>query len=377
MRTRSTSRNKRLLEHTSLPLVTPSAEKFAMPAEWTQHKATWLVWPNNRSDWPGKLDPVDWCYVELVRHLVTAEPVAIVFRSLTQERRALGRLSRSGVDLNRVETHIFPTNRSWIRDNGPTFVTRVSKDKRETEVALVDWHFNGWAKYKDWSQDDLLPMKIEEIRGFPRFEARTRNGHPIVFEGGSIDVNGNGAALATEECLLDPIVQTRNPGLGRNGTEGALHDYLGVNTVIWLWRGIAGDDTHGHVDEIARFVDSHTVVAAVETDTSDENHHPLAENFRRLQRVRLQGHKLTVIPIPMPKPLQFQKRRLPASYLNFYIGNEVVLVPTFNDRADRTALDRLASLFPNREIVGIHAVDLILGLGSLHCITLPEPTSQI
>jgi len=362
---------------TGLRPTTPAEERFVMPAEWAPHRATWIVWPHNRSDWPGKLGPVDWCYVELVRRLTPAEPVAIVFRTATEERHALGRLSRTGVDLGRVEPHRFPTNRSWIRDAGPTFVTRPGDQGLAPEVALVDWRFNAWAKYDDWAHDNRLPARIARAMHLRRFTARTPEGRRIVLEGGCIDVNGQGAALVTEECLLDQVVQARNPGLGRDDTERALRDHLGVDTVIWLGRGIAGDDTHGHVDDIARFVAPRTVVAATEADPRDVNHAPLAENLTRLRRARLHGERLTVVPIPMPGPLWFGKQRLPASYLNFYVANGLVLVPTFNDPADRVALNRLAALFPDREVIGIHAVDLVLGLGTLHCATLQEPARLV
>lgn len=351
----------------------PADDRFVMPPEWAPHRATWIVWPHNRRDWPGKLGPVDWCYVELVRRLTAAEPVAIVFGTATQERRALGRLSRAGIDLGRVESYRFPTNRSWIRDTGPTFVTRLGDQGVEREVALVDWRFNAWARYDDWSHDNRLPARIAGILRLRRFTARTRGGRRIVLEGGCVDVNGQGAALTTEECLLDPVVQARNPGLGRDDMERLLRDHLGVETLIWLGRGIAGDDTHGHVDDIARFVAPRTVVAATEADPSDVNHAPLVENLARLRQARVRGGRLTVVPIPMPRPLWFGTQRLPASYMNFYVANGLVLVPTFNDPADRVALSRLVDLFPDREVVGIHAVDLVLGLGTLHCATLQEP----
>ena len=351
----------------------PADGRFVMPPEWAAHRATWIVWPHNRSDWPGKLAAVDWCYVELVRRLTAAELVAIVFRTATEERRTLGRLSRAGVDLERVEPYRFPTNRSWIRDAGPIFVTCPSNRGVEREVALVDWRFNAWAKYDDWSHDNRLPARIAGTLCLRRFTARTRAGRRVVFEGGCIDVNGQGAALTTEECLLDTGVQARNPGLGRGDVERVLRDHLGVETVIWLGRGIAGDDTHGHVDDIARFVAPRTVVAATEADPGDVNHAPLVENLAHLRQARVRGGRLTVIPIPMPRPLWFGTQRLPASYLNFYVANGLVLVPTFNDPADRVALSRLADLFPDREVVGIHAVDLVLGLGTLHCATLQEP----
>ena len=355
---------------------TPAADRFVMPAEWGPHRATWVAWPHNRGDWPGKLEAVDWCYVELVRQLSAAEPVAVVFAGAAQERRALGRLSRAGVDLDRVERYHLPTNRSWIRDSGGTFVTRPGGPGAGDEVALIDWRFNAWAKYDDWSRGNTVPTGIAAARGLGRTTPRRPGGRQVVLEGGSVDVNGAGALLTTEECLLDQVVQSRNPGLEREGIEAALRDNLGVETVIWLGGGIAGDDTHGHVDDIARFVAEDVVVAAIETDQSDANHRPLADNLARLRRVRWRGRPLTVVPIPMPRPLWFAAQRLPASYLNFYVANGRVLVPTFNDPADRVALDRLADLFPDREVVGVHAVDLVLGLGTLHCATLQEPAGR-
>ena len=347
-----------------------------MPAEWEPHRATWIAWPHNRSDWPGRIEAVRWCYVEIVRGLAAVERVEIVLPDAGVERRTLGRLTRAGVDRGRVGVHRFPTNRGWVRDSGGTFVRRAATPEAPAGVALVDWRFNGWARYDDWARDNRLPRRIAAAGRVPRIVPRAPGRRrALVLEGGSIDVNGAGAALATEECLLDPAVQPRNPGMDREAVERALDTYLGVDTVIWLGRGIAGDDTHGHVDDIARFVGPATVAAAVEPDAADENHGPLADNLRRLRAARVRGRRLTVVPLPMPRPLRFDGQRLPASYLNFYVANGVVLVPTFNDPADRVALGRLAELFPGREVVGIHAVDLVLGLGALHCLTLQEPAA--
>ena len=347
-----------------------------MPAEWEPHRATWIAWPHNRSDWPGRIEAVRWCYVEIVRRLAAVEPVEIVFPDAGSERRALGRLTRAGVDPGSVGLHRFPTDRGWVRDSGGTFVRRAATRDAPADVVLVDWRFDGWARYDDWAHDNRLPGRIAAARRVrrvvPRVGGRRR---PMVLEGGSIDVNGAGAALATEECLLDAVVQPRNPGMDREDVERALEAYLGVVAVVWLGRGIAGDDTHGHVDDIARFVGPTTVVAASEPDPADENHAPLADNLRRLRAARVGGRRLTVVPLPMPRPLRFDGQRLPASYLNFYVANRLVLVPTFNDPADRVALRRLAELFPDREVVGIHAVDLVLGLGTLHCLTLQEPVA--
>ena len=360
----------------SEPQTPSAADRYVMPAEWATHRATWIVWPHNRADWPGKVEAVHWCYVEIVRRLTAVEPVEIVFDGAGSERRALRRLARAGVDLARVGAHRFPTNRGWVRDSGGTFVRRGATGDAPADVALVDWRFNGWARYDDWAHDNRLPGRIAAARRVRRFVPRAgARRRPMVFEGGSIDVNGAGTALATEQCLLDPVVQPRNPTLDRADVERALRTWLGVDTVVWLGRGIAGDDTHGHVDDIARFVDETTVVAAAEPDPADVNHAPLADNLRRLRAARVGGRPLTVVPLPMPRPLWFDDQRLPASYLNFYVANRLVLVPTFNDPADRVTLGRLAELFPDHEVVGIHAVDLVLGLGTLHCLTLQEPAA--
>ena len=358
------------------PRTPPTEGGYVMPAEWEPHRATWIAWPHNRSDWPGKVEAVRWCYVEIVRRLAAVEPVEMVFGGdAGAERRALRRLIRAGVDPQRVRVHRFPTDRSWVRDSGGTFVRRGAAREARADVALVDWRFNGWAKYDDWAHDNRLPGRIAAAKRMRRVLPRAGRRRPMVLEGGSIDVNGAGAALATEECLLDPVVQPRNPGMDRQDVERALEAWLGVHAVIWLGRGIAGDDTHGHVDDVARFVGPTTVVAATEPAAADENHAPLADNLRRLRAARVGGRPLTVVPLPMPGPLRFGGQRLPASYLNFYVANGVVLVPTFNDPADRVALCRLAELFPDREVVGIHAVDLVLGLGTLHCLTLQEPVA--
>ena len=350
--------------------------RCVMPAEWSPHRATWLAWPHHASDWPGKLSSIHWVYVELVRYLSVGERVAIVFQTTADERRAMSRLTRSGVDTTRVECYQIQTDRSWIRDSGGTFIYAPTQEG-VSEVTLIDWHFNGWAKYDNWYLDDRLPHRIAATRRLPRVVPRAQGlNRPVVLEGGAIDVNGLGAALATEQCLLDDTIQARNPRLSGPGLKRALRDYLGITTLIWLGQGIAGDDTHGHVDDIARFVGPRTVVAAVETDPSDANHDALADNLQRLRAARVEGEPLTVVSLPMPQPLWHGAQRLPASYLNFYIANAVVLVPTFNDPADRVALTILADLFPSRTVIGIHAVDLVLGLGTVHCSTLQEPAAE-
>ncbi len=348
-----------------------------MPAEWEPHRASWLVWPHNRADWEVKTSAIDWCYVEMVRQLVRGERVGIVCLNATVARRAEDRLRRGGVDMSAVDRIVAPTNRSWIRDSGPIFVTRPSV-RGGRDVAATDWGFNGWARYRSWTHDNALPRRLARHLGLHRFPVRTRAGtrsRGIVLEGGSIDVNGRGLLLTTEACLLGEA-QARNPDMPRDEIERALREYLGVQRVLWLSGGIAGDDTNGHVDDVARFVSPDTVVAAWEPDAHDVNHAPLADNLTRLRRMRdLRGQRLRVVRLPMPRPVSFEGDRLPASYLNFYIANRSVLVPTFNDPADRVALTRLAALFPTREVVGIHAGDLILGLGAVHCLTQQEPAS--
>jgi agmatine deiminase len=345
-----------------------------MPAEWEPHAATWLAWPHERTDWPGKLAPVQWVYAEVVRHLVPGERVRILVQDAAAERGAASVLRRAGADLDRVDFFRIPTDRSWTRDFCPTFVR-----DRAGRVAAVDWKFTGWAKYPNHRRDDAVPARLAPRLRMRRLAPAARVGgrvRRVVLEGGAIDVNGRGTLLTTEECLLSPV-QARNPGLGRAGIERVLRAHLGIRKVLWLGRGIAGDDTHGHVDDLARFVDPRTVVIAAEPGRGDPNHAPLAENAARLARMTDQdGRRLRVVRLPMPAPLHFAGQRLPASYANFYLANGVVLMPTFNDPADREALAILARLLPARRVVGIHAVDLVLGLGTLHCMTQQEPVGR-
>ncbi len=355
--------------------VSPSSLGFRMPAEWEPHRATWLVWPHNRADWEVKTTAVEWCYGEIVRYLTDGERVAILVQDDAVERRARRTLEKCGVAPASVDVYAIPTNRSWIRDSGPLFVRRISRTG-QSQVAMTDWGFNGWAKYRAWQRDDAMPSKIADQLKMRRFEVQVRRSdryQPMVLEGGSIDVDGQGLLLTTEECLLSPV-QARNPDLTREIIEQVLEAALGVRRVLWLGGGIAGDDTHGHVDDVARFVSPGTIAAAVESNPVDPNYVVLRANGARLKQMKtLRGQPLRVVPIPMPRPIYFEGQRLPASYLNFYVGNRRVLVPTFNDENDRVALGRLAALFPNREVVGIHAGDLILGLGALHCVTQQEP----
>ena len=350
---------------------TPAALGFSMPAEWERHEATWLGWPHNPTDWPGKLDTIRWVYGEMVRKIATGEIVRILVRSRAEATQARSYLARAGADLGRVEFIVHPTNRGWTRDSGPIFVRRHLARKPET--AIVHFHFNAWAKYPDWQKDRRVPETAARVLGKRLFDAK-HQGKPFVIEGGGLEVNGRGTLLTTEECYLDPRVQVRNPGLGRFQIEETLEKHLGVNHVLWLVAGPVGDDTHGHIDDICRFVNPRTVVLIREKNRQDVNYRPLAENWDRIQDLRLEdGSKPEVVPLPMPAPLHFDGDRLPASYANFYISNAAVLVPTFNDPNDRVALGILAELFKDRPVVGIHAVDLVLGFGTLHCLTQQQP----
>jgi agmatine deiminase len=345
----------------------PAASGWRMPAEWEPHEATWIAWPHQLDDWPGKFEPIPWVYAEVVRHLQSSEHVHLLVNDAASEASARLCFSQATIPLDRVRFFRIVTDRVWTRDYGPIFLINP-----DGGLALTDWHFNGWAKYANWRNDDCVPAQLANALGVPSVQpmAGTRR---LVLEGGSIDVNGAGLLLTTEECLLSES-QARNPGVSRQELETTFSNYLAIRKVIWLGRGIAGDDTHGHVDDLARFVAPGTVVTVVERDRSDVNFEPLEDNLRRLRcATDLQSNPLEVVELPMPAPVYFQGQRLPASYANFYIANDRVLVPTFNDANDRHALNILAGLFPHRQVIGIHAVDLLWGLGTLHCLTQQQP----
>jgi agmatine deiminase len=328
-----------------------------MPAEWEPHEATWLAWPHEKSDWPGKFAPIPWLYGEIVRHLARVERVRIIVEDAPAERAVRKILKACAADLAAVDFFHHPTNRSWTRDYCPLFV------KSKNEVAITHWRFNGWAKYDNYEHDSQIPSFLAR-------ELKMEHWSPgVVLEGGSIDVNGAGKLLTTEECLLSDV-QARNPHLSRRDLEIAMKNYLGIREVIWLGRGIVGDDTHGHVDDLARFTSKDTVVTVVEPDKSDANHEPLKENLARLRSRK----DLRIATLPMPEPIYFAGQRLPASYANFYIANALVLAPVFGDPNDRVALNTLARLFPDRKVVGIYSRDLVLGLGTLHCMTQQQPS---
>ncbi len=350
---------------------------FRMPAEWAPHAATWIAWPHNPEDWPGKFQPIPWVYAEIVRHLSSSEDVHILVNNDDAERRAKSMLKRGGSNMARLHFHLWPTDRVWLRDSGPIFTKNLLPDGSFGEaLSITNWCFNAWAKYDNWRRDNLIPQHVADLYNMPQRKPETLvDGAPkrLILEGGSIDVNGAGTLITTEECLLSEV-QQRNPGVSRQELEAAFREHLGIEQVLWLNRGCAGDDTHGHVDDITRFVGENKIVTAVEPNTADENHLPLAENLARLHAARnLHGAPFEIVPLPMPAPVFFEGQRLPASYANFYIANTCVLVPTFNDLNDRHALNTLAACFPTRDIIGIHAVDLVWGLGTLHCMTQQEP----
>jgi agmatine deiminase len=379
-----------------------------MPAEWEPHAATWIAWPHNPDDWPGKFHPIPWVYAEIVRHLSRVEDVHILVNDLAAQRRATSILRRGGANLARLLFHHWPTDRVWLRDSGPIFVKKISGSGNKEDLAVTNWKFNAWAKYSNFLRDDQVPHRVAQLYNIPEIQPTVQPADPeskpcrIVLEGGSIDVNGAGVLLTTEECLLSEV-QQRNPGLGsvdetRVKLERAFRDHLGIHQTLWLHRGCAGDDTHGHIDDVARFVAPDTILACVEPNPADRNHLPLAENLERLHSFRrtttpastknnassaklidsgtqsaASGKPFKIVTLPMPAPVFFQGQRLPASYANFTIANSLVLVPTFNDPNDRLALNTIAACFPTRQVVGIHSVDLVWGLGALHCLTQQEP----
>jgi len=365
----------------------PSLESFRMPAEWEPHAATWLAWPHYEGDWPGKFDPIPWVYAEIIRNLARYERVELVVNNSIAARRARKVLERGDALSSNVRFHSWPTNRVWLRDSGCIFLTsrqpgfarpdsqgRLSphEDREGHDSVALKFRFNAWAKYSNWRLDDKVGSVMAKAAHGHEIHPESR-GTRIVLEGGSIDVNGVGTILTTEECLLSKE-QERNPHMTRVQYEKAFADYLGASHTIWLGRGIAGDDTHGHVDDLARFVRKDTVVTMVEPDSKDVNHAPLRANLRRLQSARDQdGKQLTVVELPMPQPVIFEGRRLPASYANFYIANGVVLVPVFNRPNDRIALNTLGEAFPSREIVPIYSGDFIWGFGAMHCMTQQQP----
>ena len=341
---------------------------YRFPAEWSRHAATWIAWPHHEPDWPGKLAPIPWVYAEIVRVLHRHERVEILCHDDDVRQSAREHLAAHGVREN-FGLHIVPNDRVWTRDSGPTFV--IGDDGR---TSLMNWRFNAWAKYSNYERDAQVGAAVQKITGFRRIEpVRPDTGERVVLEGGAIETDGEGTMLVTEECLLSSV-QARNPGLSSTGYEQVFREYLGIRQTIWLGEGCVGDDTHGHIDDVARFAAPGVIVLAYEEDPADdENHRRSVDNLERLQLAGGADGALRIVKLPFPRPVEMQDERLPASYANFYVANGVVIVPTFNDHNDRIALNTLAELFPDRQIVGIHAVDLVWGLGTLHCLTQQQP----
>ena len=340
---------------------------YRFPAEFEPHDATWIAWPHHEPDWPGKLGPIPWVYAEIVRVLHQHERVEILCHDENVKSAAEAALASHSVNTN-VRLHLVPTDRVWVRDSGPT---GVIDDKNW--LVWANWWFNAWAKYPNYARDAHVGKAMEHITGCPRIEPlRPDNGNRVVLEGGAVETDGQGTLLVTEECFLSPI-QERNPGLTRDGYEQVFRQWLGIRHTIWLGEGCVGDDTHGHVDDVARFTAPDTIVLAYEEDPADDNHRRSIDNYDRLQLAGGADGAFRVVKLPFPRAVEMNGERLPASYANFYVANGVVIVPTFNDANDRVALNTLAELFPGRRAIGIHAVDLVWGLGTLHCLTQQQP----
>jgi len=334
------------------------------PAEWEKHQATLLSFPSEGRDWPGKFHAIKWAFVEMIKKVTMFEPVILVVKSDEQREKVAIMLEHAHVEASQVDYIIKDTNRNWMRDSGPA-VVKTANGGREA----IQFGFTGWAKYKNHKKDQGIPSIVAHHLSIPLVPAIYQN-KLVVLEGGSIDVNGCGTLITTEECLMDPSVQVRNPGFRKDDYENVFHEYLGVTNTIWLGEGIEGDDTHGHVDDICRFVNRNTVVAVHESKTKDPNHHKLEVNLDILKNSRLEnGEKINVVTMPMPGRLDFEDLRLPASYVNFLMTNGCLLMPTFNDKNDYKALGILTDLFPDRQVIGINAVDLVWGLGTLHCLS--------
>jgi agmatine deiminase len=353
--------------------MTTAGSQLRMPAEWEPHRATWIAWPHHEPDWPTKFEPIPWVYAEIARVLAEHEPVEILCQSPDAAETARTVLDAHAVRANRVRLHIVPTDRVWLRDSAPTAVI-----DQAGKVGLLNWAFNGWAKYDNWHLDVEVGPAIATITGLPRVEPCRPGEHErLVLEGGGIETNGCGLLLVTEEWLLSDV-QVRNPGFDREQYDRVFAEWLGAHKTIWLGASCVGDDTHGHIDDVARFVSPDTVVLAVEPDPADENHSLSMDNLRRLELASQDAAvgPLRIVQLPFPQPVMMLGERLPASYANFYIANGVVIVPTFNDANDVVALRTLAELFPGRQVIGIHARDLVWGLGTLHCLTQQEPAAQ-
>uniref|UniRef100_UPI00404B386A agmatine deiminase family protein n=1 Tax=Flavobacterium sp. TaxID=239 RepID=UPI00404B386A len=343
------------------------ANERRFPAEWENQQGVLLCFPHNGNDWPGKYEAIQWAFVEYIKKIAAYETVFLVVKDEAQQEKVTEMLEMAVVDLAKIAFIFHKTNRSWMRDSGPIVV------KNGTKNEAINFNFNGWAKYKNINLDKHVPQKVSDFLQIPLTQA-VYNGKPVILEGGAIDVNGLGTLLTSEECLMHPTIQVRNPGFTKSDYEAVFKEYLGITNVIWLGDGIVGDDTHGHIDDLCRFVNADTIITIVEDNINDANYKPLQENLKRLQNATLEnGQSPKIVTLPMPKPIIFEGLQLPASYANFLIINKCVLVPTFNDANDRVALNIIADCFPEREIIGINAIDLIWGFGTLHCLSQQIP----
>lgn len=337
------------------------------PAEWEKQQGILLCFPHNGNDWPGKYEAVKWAFVEFIKKVATFEEVFLMVADENQKEKVSIMLETAHVDLSKVSYIVQKTNRSWMRDSGPIIV------KNGAEREALNFNFNGWAKYKNIQLDKRVPVTVGDFLNIPVTRVMY-NGKPVIVEGGAIDTNGRGTLLTSEECLMHPDIQVRNPNFSKEDYEAVFKEYLGITNVIWLGDGVEGDDTHGHIDDLCRFVNEDTIVTIVETDPKDHNYEPLQDNLKRLQNAKLEnGKSPLIVALPMPKRLDFEGLRLPASYANFLILNNSVLVPTFNDTNDRVALNILSECFPDREIIGISCTDFIWGFGTLHCLSQQIP----
>jgi agmatine deiminase len=338
------------------------------PAEWENQQGILLCFPHNGKDWPGKYEAIQWAFIEFIKKVATYETVFLVVFDDKLKEKVTGMLEMANVNLDNISYIMQKTNRSWMRDSGPIVIK--NGDAREA----LNFNFNGWAKYKNFQLDKHVPARVANFLNIPLTQVLYK-GKPVIVEGGSIDSNGRGTLLTSEECLMHPDIQVRNPNFTKADYEAVFKEYLGITNVIWLGNGVEGDDTHGHIDDLCRFINEDTIVTIVETDPKDKNYHPLQDNLKRLQNAKLENGKSPVIvALPMPTRLDFEDLRLPASYANFLILNKCVLVPTFNDANDRKALNIIAECFPDREIIGISAIDLIWGFGTLHCLSQQIPS---
>ncbi|MEZ4968113.1 MAG: agmatine deiminase family protein [Flavobacteriaceae bacterium] len=337
------------------------------PAEWEKQQGIVLCFPHNGNDWPGKYGAIQWAFVEFIKKVAAYEEVFLIVNSSQHREKVTEMLEMATVDLKKIAFIIQKTNRSWMRDSGPIIV----KNGRSREA--LNFNFNGWAKYSNYQLDRKVPLAVSEVLEIPLTQV-VYKGKPVVLEGGALEVNGMGTMITSEECLLHPTVQVRNTGFTKKDYEAIFKEYLGITNTIWVGDGIIGDDTHGHIDDLCRFVDSETIVTVVESDPEHKNYKALRDNLKRLKKATLEnGKSPKVITLPMPKDIVFDALVLPASYANFLILNHCVLVPTFNDPSDRIALNTLATCFPDREVIGISAIDLIWGFGTLHCLSQQIP----